>query len=343
MGPKRIPDRRKWSNLRQASWTALSSAEATDARNAFCARQPCPDVWRIAWLAGRSAADLAFLGGICKDIESAACRRWLARQHRGRAYLGPARRPPSNPVREVPLRVSGESGDPRLRTVVEVAGKTTSALLDTGAPNSGFRRMWANMEAVDYDVVGDPYTETRRDGDERRAREVVLRNLTLGGVTEPRVLAVARDDPDAEFELGIDVLLRYPAVCFALVDGRLHLGTPGPCADGRTPLGSRLGTAGRPTILVDGPDGEPVTALLDTGARENLCTPSLAERLQGVPLRLGGHAAVEASCDPDRDRLRDDGDAHDMVLGMEWLSRFEAFGWELAPFRLYFVPASAPP
>ena len=94
---------------------------------------------------------------------------------------------------------------------------------------------------------------------------------------------------------------------------------------------------------VAGPDGEPVTALLDTGARELSCTASLAKRLQGIPLRLGGHATVEASCDPNSDRLPDDGDARDMVLGMEWLSRFEAFGWELAPFRLYFVPASAPP
>lgn len=58
-------------------------------------------------------------------------------------------------------------------------------------------------------------------------------------------------------------------------------------------------------------------------------------------LALGGHPAAEANRDPDADRL-DDGDAHDMVVGMEWLSRFEAFGWELAPFRLYFVPGAAP-
>ncbi|MDE0038169.1 MAG: pepsin/retropepsin-like aspartic protease family protein [Gammaproteobacteria bacterium] len=333
-----------WTSLREASLTALSSREATDARNAFCAREPCPDIWRIAWLAGRSAPDLAFLGGICKDLESEPCRRWLVRQHRGRAYLGPARRPPSNPAREVPLRVDGPSDDPRPRTVVEVAGKTTPALLNTGARNSAFRRKWANMEAVDYDVVGDPYAETRRDGTETQVREVVLRNLTLSGVTEPRVLAVARDNPDAEFELGIDVLLRYPAVCLALGDGRLHLGRRGPCADGRISLAARLDPEdGQPTIVVAGPDGAPITALLDTGARQSRCTASLAERLRGIPLRLGGHATVEAGCDRNGDRLPDNGDPYDMVLGMDWLSRFEAFGWELAPFRLYFVPASAPP
>ena len=330
-----------WANLRLASWMALSWREAADARNAFCARQPCPDIWRIAWLAGRSASDLAFLGGICKDIETETCRRWLAGQHRGRTYLDPARRPLRNPASEVPLRFDGASGGSRLRTVIEVAGKTTPALLNTGARHSGFRRLWANREAVDYDVVGDPYTETRPDGTERRAREVVLHDLALGGVAEPRVLAVARDDRDAQFELGIDVLLRHGAACFALADRRLHLGTPGPCVDGRTTLGARLNPAGLPTILVAGPDGAPVTVLLDTGTRKSLCTSALAERLQGIPLRLGGHASVEASCDPDGDRLPDDGDAHDMVLGMDWLSRFEAFGWELAPFRLYFVPASA--
>lgn len=172
----------------------------------------------------------------------------------------------------------------------------------------------------------------------------MLRNLTLGGVTEPRVLAVARDDPDAEFELGIDVLLRHSAVCFALSDGRLHLGQRGPCADGRISLAARLDpNDAQPTIVVAGPGGTPIKVLLDTGARRSRCTASLAERLRGIPLRLGGHATVEADCDRNGNRLPDNGDAHDMVLGMDWLSRFEAFGWELAPFRLYFVPASAPP
>ncbi|MCY3840179.1 MAG: hypothetical protein OXH09_16275 [Gammaproteobacteria bacterium] len=333
-----------FSNLRQAHWTALSSRDASVAKNSFCARRSCPDIYRIAWLAGRSSSDLDFLGGICKDIEVDTCAQWLAYHRRGRTHLGPARRPAWNPAQDLPLIMSGESSSPRPRTVVEVAGKATGALLNTGARNSVFRRKLANMEAVDYDVVGDPYTETRRDGTERQAREVVLRNLTLGGVTEPRVLAVAHDDPDAEFELGMDILLRYPAACFALADDRLHLGRQGPCADGRAPLGARLDPkTGKPTILVPGPDGEPVTVLLDTGAQESLCKPTLADRLQGVPLRLGGHTAVEAGCAPGGDRLPDDGDAPDMVLGMDWLSRFEAFGWELAPFRLYFVPASAPP
>ncbi|MCY3840181.1 MAG: retropepsin-like aspartic protease [Gammaproteobacteria bacterium] len=328
-----------WTSLREASLTALSSREATDARNAFCAREPCPDIWRIAWLAGRSAPDLAFLGGICKDLESEPCRRWLVRQHRGRAYLGPARRPPSNPAREVPLRVDGPSDDPRPRTVVEVAGKTTPALLNTGARNSAFRRKWANMETVDYDVVGDPYTETRRDGGEQRAREVVLRNLTLGGVTEPRVLAVARDDPDAEFELGIDVLLRYGPVCFAMANRQLHVGGLGPCAGGHSPPQAHLDVASnRPTVLVPRTDGTTVSVLVDTGTDKNLCTPSLAENLQGRPLALGGHKTLVARCGPDGDDRLDDGGSYDMVVGMATLAAFDAFGWQLAPFRLYLVP-----
>lgn len=333
--------RSAWTNLQTAARTALSSREAAEARNAFCARRECPDIYHIAWLAGRASSDLDFLGGICKDIKVDSCARWLAHHRRGRTHLGSTPRPASNPAQDVPMWFGGETGDPRLRIRVVVGGQPTPALLNTGAKHSGFRRLWANREAVDYDVVGDPYTETRPDGAERRAREVVLHDLALGGVAEPRVLAVARDDRDAQFELGIDVLLRYGATCFALADGRLHLGTPGPCADGRTTLGAQLSPAGLPTILVAGPDGAPVTVLIDTGARESSCTPSLVKRLEGVPLRLGGHPTVEASCDPDDDRRLDDGDAHDMVLGMDWLSRFEAFGWELAPFRLYFVPASS--
>ena len=331
---------RAWTTIRQAHWTGLSSQDMADAKNTFCARRECPDIYRIAWLAGRPGSDLDFLGGICKDIKVDACARWLAYHRRGGTHLGSARRPASNPPQDIPMWLDDQSGDARPRAEILVGGQPTPALLNTGASHSGFRRWWANREAVDYDVVGDPYTETRPDGTERRAREVVLRDLTLGGVTEPRVMAIARDDPDAEFELGIDVLLRYAAACFALADDRLHLGTPGPCAAGRTPLGAQLSPAGQPTVLVAGPDGAPVTVLIDTGTRENLCTSALAERLQGVPLRLGGYASVEARCDTNGDRLPDGGDAHDMVLGMEWLSRFEAFGWELAPFRLYFVPAS---
>ena len=333
-----------WANLRPAYWTAGSSQSAAEARNAFCARRECPDIYHVAWLAGRARSDLDFLGGICEDIKADACRRWLAHHQAGRKRLGSVRRPAFNPAQDIPMWIDGQSGDPRPRANVVVDGQSAAALLNTGARHSGFRRKWANMEAVDYDVVGDPYPETRPDGTERRTREVVLRNVALGGITEPRVLAVARDHPDAEFGLGIDILLRYGAACFAIAEGRLYLGALGPCADGRTPLGARLDPAtAQPTIRVAGPDGAPVTVLVDTGARVTLCKPSLAERLQGIPLQFGGHATVGAICDPHDEHRVDDGDAYDMVLGMDWLSRFEAFGWELAPFRLYFVPASAPP
>ena len=292
-----------WNSLRLAYWTALSSQEAADAKTAFCARRECPDIWRIAWLAGRPSSDLGFFGGICKDIEVEACSRWLALQHLGRNYLGPVRRLVSNPSQDVPMRFIGGTGDRRLRAIVEVGGKPTPALLNTGAQHSGFRRKWANIEAVDYDVVGDPYIETRPDGAERRARLVVLRNLTVGRVSEQRVLAIARDDRHAEFELGIDVLLRYGPVCFALAGRRLHLGEPGPCASGHSPLRSRLDvTSARPIILVPRGDGTTISVLVDTGAHKNRCTHSLAKHLQGRPLSLAGHEALQAACGADTDR-----------------------------------------
>ena len=329
-----------WSSLRLAYWTALSSQEAADAKTAFCARRACPDIWRIAWLAGRPSSHLGFLGGVCTDIEVEACSRWLALQHVGRNYLGPVRRPPSNPAQDVPMRFNEGSGDGRLRAMVEVDGKTTSALLNTGARHSGFRRKWANVEAVDYDVVGDPYIETRPDGAERRAREVILRNLRVGGVVERGVRAIARDDRDAELELGIDVLLRYGSVCFSLANRRLHLGGLGPCSSGHSPLRSGLDVAStRPVVFVPLGDGTMVSVLVDTGARENRCTTSIAERLQGRPLSLAGHGALEAACGPETDRRLEDGEAYDMVVGMETLSGLEAFGWELDPFRMYFATA----
>ena len=228
-----------WSSLRLAYWTALSSQEAADAKTAFCDGRACPDIWRIAWLVGRPSSHLSFLGGVCENIEVEACSRWLALQHVGRNYLGPVRRPPSNPAQDVPMLVDEGTGDGRLRATVEVDGTAASALLNTGARHSGFRRKWANLEGVDYDVVGDPYIETRPDGIERRAREVILRNLRVGSAVERRVRAFARDDRDAEFELGIDVLLRYSSVCFSLADRPAASGRAGTVLD--RPLAAGVG------------------------------------------------------------------------------------------------------
>ena len=332
-----------WTSIRQAHWTALSSQDAAVAKNALCARRECPDIYRIAWLAGRPSADLDFLGGICKDVKADGCARWLAFHRKGRTHLGSAPRPSSNPAQDIPIWLDGQSADPRPQAEVVVGGYPVPALLNTGARQSGFRRLWANREAVDYDVVGDPYTETRTDGTARRAREVVLREVTLGAVSEPRVLAIARDDPDAEFELGIDVLLRYGAVCFAVADRRLHLGGLGPCAADHSPSLAHLDvTPAHPTIVVPRPNGTTVSMLVDTGARKNRCTPSLAEELQGQPMSLGGHKTLKAACHPDSDHRVDDGGPYDMAVGMETLSMFGAFGWQLAPFRMYFVPGADP-
>ena len=328
-----------WSSLRLGYWTALSSQEAADSKTAFCARRACPDIWRIAWLAGRPSSHLSFLGGVCEDITVDACSRWLALQHVGRNYLGPVRRPPSNPAQDVPMSFNEGTGDGRLRAMVEVDGITTSALLNTGARHSGFRRRWASMEGVAYEVVDDPYIETRPAGIERRAREVILRNLRVGGVVERSVRAIARDDRDAEFELGIDVLLRYDSVCFSLADRRLYLGGLGPCSGGHSPMRSGLDVASmRPIVFVPLGDGT-VSVLVDTGTRGDLCTASLAKRLDGGALRLVGDGVVEASCGQETDRRLKDDEPHDMVVGLETLYGLEAFGWELDPFRMYFVPA----
>ena len=46
---------------------------------------------------------------------------------------------------------------------------------------------------------------------------------------------------------------------------------------------------------------------------------------------------LDVSCSEDSSPIRE-GYPFDMVIGMETLGKFAAFGWQLNPLRLYFVP-----
>ncbi len=128
-------------------------------------------------------------------------------------------------------------------TIASISGKPVWALLDTGAPYTVVGRDWANLQGLDYAIVGDAYTQRMWDGTEQRSRPVVLRDVEIGSATEERLLAVVADGTDWNFPgVGMDVLLRHRAACFAWTEGTLHLGRLGPCGRGVSPYRARYGS-----------------------------------------------------------------------------------------------------
>ena len=77
-----------------------------------------------------------------------------------------------------------------------------------------------------------------------------------------------------------------------------------------------------------------MTALVSTGAKSNVCKSSLV----GRKFTFGEHRLLTAGCDSNAETIFDDY-RHDLIIGMETLSEFSAWGWQLDPFRMYFVPA----
>ncbi|MDE0443770.1 MAG: retropepsin-like aspartic protease, partial [Gammaproteobacteria bacterium] len=298
----------------------------------------------------RIAAELAFLTDLaayCRPGEGDSCDAWFTRMHRLGAHLGPDVRTRRQRPQIVPMRFPHlEAGNLTPWTIASVGGNAVWALLDTGAPHAVLGRDRAHLWGLDYTVVGDPFTQRLWDGAEPRHRLVVLRDFELGAAIEVRALAVAVDDHRVwnSLALGMDVLLRYGSVCFAWLDGTLHLGRPGPCAHGVSPYVARLDPeSNKPVVLVPGSDDATVSVLVDTGSRDNHCKQSLAERLQGRPLVFGEHPTLQAGCNPNSKwPAKHEDNRHAMTIGMETLSKFEAFGWHLDPFHMYFVPRTGP-
>ena len=174
------------------------------------------------------------------------------------------------------------------------------------------------------------------------------------GRTELRQVTVhvsrRRINPEIGPILGMNVLLRYAAVCFHWPKMELHLGGLGPCGAGVELANARL-TGGLQTMLqLPMPDGSTLDALLDTGSVDTSCSTIFAERNGGgLEFRFGEHPSFTAECQPPTPLTPGatplaplPGQAQARI-GMDTLLRFEAFGWRLKPFKAYLTlrkPAS---
>ena len=160
--------------------------------------------------------------------------------------------------------------------------------------------------------------------------------------------------------LGQSLLLRHERLCFDWREERLHLGELGPCADGievddavlRGGLSMHLASpTAKPREVKPSfgnahlHDPNQVGVLVDTGATSTICSQRFVDLNDGSrTFSLSKRSGLTATChrvEADNSSFHDDFGYRGFplaLIGMDTLMRFRAFGWELAPLRLYFVP-----
>lgn len=148
--------------------------------------------------------------------------------------------------------------------------------------------------------------------------------------------------------LGMTLLLRYPAVCFAWDEQRLHLGALGPCAEGIEPNDAHLQGSLLTGFAVEAHDGTRFAAYVDTGGWHTNCSAVFSKANGGrSSFSFGDHASLGAECLFDEAVLYKSAEYGfpQISIRLNDLLRFSAFGWRLNPLRVYFVPRAdvAPP
>ena len=141
--------------------------------------------------------------------------------------------------------------------------------------------------------------------------------------------------------LGMTFLLTYAAVCFAWDEHRLHLGALGPCAHGAQPYDAHLFGRMRIRFNVRALDGTWFAAGVDTGAPHTNCSAAFSKANGGRgSFSFGKHPYLRAECVFDDAVLFKSADYgfSQVEIRMNDLLRFSAFGWQLNPLRVYFVP-----
>ncbi len=310
----------------------------------------CPSVQELTSILGRTAADLDFFDNVCpRQPSGARPRGWICDQliellYRKQSLLGER---PDGGLGKWRLRLhrfyfrsegdlrpwvtagwrDGVWGDSGLFWIVDTGAHTTvvdqavvEGLTRQGRLSGLVERLGTSRE------VHGPYGRAW-------LRDALVHEFSVGRFrVGSMAAAVAQLDVSA---VGMNVLLRFPAVCFSWESQVLHLGDLGPCTEGITSLGARLSGSSPVLELVTGAS-ERTRVLVDTGSRETYCGPGM-ERSPGQLLRFGDHEDMWLSCgDKDAAFLRD-GMWYEAITGMDTLSRFDAFGWRLHPFTMYFV------
>ena len=321
----------------------LRSSSAGDCKD-------CPELASLAWLLGKPRGALDLVDGFCSSIRHEACVTWLQWAWESKRVLGEIGGPKRQPKQILRLRTMEEVGvevgiqferapdDRRPWVVVSVAGERMATLVDTGGQTNLMARAWANRLSLDYEILGEQRLY-RHAGSERSGAIAVLRDFRFGAQREARLRSMLGDQPVRYMSLGMPVLLRYDAVCFSWSESQLYLGELGPCEVGEQAFAASLiPNSLHPYLRLGAP---PIRLQVNTGDTTTRCHSVGVHRI-GSRIQFGDHVSMVGHC---VDRVADVLAPRDAVdpwvhasLGMDTLSEFEAVGWKLNPFTVFFVP-----
>ena len=327
------------------------SSTASSPIAGFCSpNADCPRIGYIGWILGKSKADLAYLDDWdCREhAPNLFCERWDEWLRTNKAYLWKTASQSPPPAQDLDISfIHAESHDDlRPWTVVKISGHDHWAMFNSGGYSVQLSQDSTKLLPGDTESVSRSYQRRSPLGTHDTRQETVLRDFVLGSVIEERIPAVATDHlAHNAVVVGMNALLRYPQVCFSWATERLHLGSLGPCANASVSIpGAALRDGVLPTIPVRSASGKPIEVLVDTGAPQSLCQDRFIEQMGGRHFRFGPGPEFEAFCSPDSEYKLHPNIPGDRtweipaLIGMDTLIKFDAFGWELNPFRLYFVP-----
>ena len=315
----------------------------------------CPRADFIAWVLGKSKSDLLFMDWFCPEgAPEEECRYWQDWRSDIRVHLGETRSAPAPVVHKLGFQLPwAKEGDMRPMAIVQIGGKALWAAFDTAASRVGIPEPSARFAKTAYEWLEKPRRSGWHEVDGRYGKvgKLVLRNFHLGSVAESRVPAQSSSRNQIPFDralLGMAIFLRYNQACFSWSEQMLHLGHLGPCAEGETPFkgATELRRGIKPYMQFWGwkMGGELMRILVDTGAPRTLCMDRFVRQMGERRFRFGEHPDMEAECVEDESLVPSPNRAevyYHALIGMDTLIKFEAFGWELNPFRMYFVPKNA--
>ena len=325
--------------------------------NNYCPPGDCADIGYIAWHLGKTKADMVSMGqwGCSDSWQQGMCAALEGWVNVRKAYLPEAPTPPPNhPPQEVELSFphAKEYDDHRPWTLVELGDVRLWGKLDTGGYTIKFRSDLSGL-AEAYAPLGEPYSSTRYSGAQEVHQSAVLDQFTLGSLVEKRAPALAFRDANDSYRdmaiIGTSVLFRYPRICFDWANNVLHLGRLGTCGEGVQLDQVRLINGTSPVVRVQALDGAPMDVWLDTGANLTHCRDRFIQRMGGKRFRFGAHPDFEALCVADSEtnlltaspeEKAYGASAISALIGMDTLLKFDGFGWELNPYRVYLVPKS---
>lgn len=272
-----------------------------------------------------------------------SCTEWRRRQ-RILLHEQPVARPQPVPQVVSMQFEQFEAGQILPKVDISISGQTVSAIADTGSSDNSV--LTSDPTLLGYlsgakflHNTGSVTPQGSREYATLRAPGIRLGNTVFREVLIDRPVGTPR--LEVGYVLGMNILLRYPAVCFDWRESRLHLGTAGPCGDGLSVDNAYLTGTFILYLPVSLQDESVLPVLLDTGATKTKCSKAFVSANGGKhTFAFGPHPGQVAECYASFDSFFPNVGSrfHQALLGMDTFRQYAAFGWELNPLRVYFVP-----